>query len=162
MPAEGCARGRIVPARPTVLARAVLSPSESHVWHERVARLAEGGGKILACAWRPVDDAATAEPDEGYRLAGLLAFGDPVREGVVEDDEHFALGGIGEGISQDRVVGGEDVLGEEDAQLPTDLDGALNDGHSFNLKCGRRFYENYLWRWRMAGRCRTGFGAGLA
>ncbi|HMH52078.1 MAG TPA: HAD-IC family P-type ATPase [Candidatus Acidoferrum sp.] len=71
-----------------VLAQTVLSPSEREAWHARVARLAEGGSKVLACAWRPVDasgDAgAAAEPDTGYRLAGVLAFGDPVREGVVE------------------------------------------------------------------------------
>jgi Ca2+-transporting ATPase len=71
-------------AAETVLGRTVLSPSESHAWHERVSRLAEAGGKILACAWRAVDDGTTAEPHEGYQLGGLLAFGDPVREGVVE------------------------------------------------------------------------------
>jgi Ca2+-transporting ATPase len=75
-------------AAEVVLAQALLAPAEREAWEARVARLAEGGGKILACAWRPVEaragDGAVAEPASGYRLAGLLAFGDPVREGVVE------------------------------------------------------------------------------
>ena len=37
---------------------------------------------MLACAWRY--ESVAAEPDAGYRLAGVLAFGDPIREGVVE------------------------------------------------------------------------------
>jgi P-type Ca2+ transporter type 2C len=67
-----------------VLAGAILSPAESRAWHAAVARLAEAGGKILACGWRPVDGEPAVEPDAGYRLAGLLAFGDPVRDGVRE------------------------------------------------------------------------------
>jgi Ca2+-transporting ATPase len=41
------------------------------------------GHRVIACAWRPLDEAAWAggEPDRGFRLAGLLAFEDPVREG---------------------------------------------------------------------------------
>jgi hypothetical protein len=74
----------------------------------------------------------------------LFEFRLGLRESVVEDDEDFSLGGIGKGVSQDRIVGGEDILGEEDAQLPTDLDGTMNDRHSLNLKCGWRFDENYL------------------
>ena len=44
------------------------------------------GHKVIACAWRPVDEPAGAgdEPEHGYRLAGLLAFEDPVRDGVAE------------------------------------------------------------------------------
>ena len=74
----------------------------------------------------------------------LFEFGLGLREGVIEEDEDLSRGGIGEGVSQNRIIRGEDVFGEEDAQLPTDLDGAFNDGHSFNLKRARGFDENYL------------------
>ena len=39
---------------------------------------------MIACAWRPVDEGQGTgnEPEHGYRLAGLLAFEDPVRDGV--------------------------------------------------------------------------------
>jgi len=50
---------------------------------DEVAALAGGGHKVVACAWRPVDGDGD-EPSAGFRLAGLLAFEDPVREGVVD------------------------------------------------------------------------------
>jgi Ca2+-transporting ATPase len=52
-------------------------------WAPRIAALADEGHKVIACAWRPVD-ADLAEPEAGYRVAGLLAFEDPVREGVTD------------------------------------------------------------------------------
>jgi len=70
-----------------IIARTLLPPSEREAWEARVAKLAAGGGKVLAVAWCPVEvgaDDIGAEPDAGYRLAGLLAFGDPVRDGVAE------------------------------------------------------------------------------
>jgi Ca2+-transporting ATPase len=70
-----------------ILARTLLPPSEREAWAARVAQLAAGGGKVLAVAWRPVEaqvDDIGGEPVAGYRLAGLLAFGDPVRDGVAE------------------------------------------------------------------------------
>jgi Ca2+-transporting ATPase len=53
---------------------------------DRVAALAEDGHKVIACAWRPAETGAGTgdEPAAGFRLAGLLAFEDPVREGVAE------------------------------------------------------------------------------
>jgi Ca2+-transporting ATPase len=73
-------------AAEVVLALATLTPAEREAWDARVAALAQAGGKVLACAWRRLEatDAPGAEPARGYRLAGLLAFADPVREGVVE------------------------------------------------------------------------------
>lgn len=71
-------------AAEVVLALTALAPSEAERWSAQVARLAGAGGKVLACAWRPVEAESAREPDAGYRLAGLLAFADPVREGVVE------------------------------------------------------------------------------
>jgi Ca2+-transporting ATPase len=71
-------------AAETVLAMATLGPGEHARWTAEVASLATGGRKVIACAWRPLDGQAWggAEPGEGYRLAGLLAFEDPVRPGV--------------------------------------------------------------------------------
>src|SRR5690606_19520705 len=47
---------------------------------------AAGGHKVIACAKRSLDAAASqqGEPDQGFRFAGLLAFGDPLRDGVRE------------------------------------------------------------------------------
>ena len=66
-----------------VLVMTTLSDRDRTAWTERVLALAEAGHKVIACAWRPLDDTwAGGEPDRGYRFAGLLAFEDPVREGV--------------------------------------------------------------------------------
>ncbi len=52
-------------------------------WSARAATLANTGHKVIACAWRTLGDApAACEPDAGFRMAGLLAFTDPVRPGV--------------------------------------------------------------------------------
>jgi Ca2+-transporting ATPase len=47
---------------------------------------ATGGHKVIACAWRPLEghEWPGGEPDRGFRIAGLLALEDPVREGVIE------------------------------------------------------------------------------
>ncbi|HEX6210867.1 MAG TPA: HAD-IC family P-type ATPase [Methylomirabilota bacterium] len=71
-------------AAETVLAMTDAPAAERERWLERVARLAEGGHKVVACAWRSLDEptGSDEEPRHGYRVAGLLAFEDPVREGV--------------------------------------------------------------------------------
>ena len=71
-------------AAETILAMTDAAAAECARWNDRVARLAEEGHKVIACAWRPVDERTGTEnePEQGYRLAGLLAFEDPVRDGV--------------------------------------------------------------------------------
>lgn len=64
----------------TVLARCAGDPEAARAGAEA---LAGEGHKVIAVASREVEDAAT-EPDGGFRLAGLLAFEDPVRDGVAE------------------------------------------------------------------------------
>ena len=62
-----------------------MSISEDRdTWRARADRLAEDGHKVIACAWRAIDAAGWVggEPDRGFSLAGLLAFEDPVRQGV--------------------------------------------------------------------------------
>ena len=53
-------------------------------WRELADRLAGEGHKVIACASRTIDAAGWVggEPDRGFRIAGLLAFEDPVRQGV--------------------------------------------------------------------------------
>jgi Ca2+-transporting ATPase len=50
----------------------------------RAAALAADGHKVIACAWRTAEPPFSAEPDRGYRLAGLLAFEDPLRPGIAD------------------------------------------------------------------------------
>jgi Ca2+-transporting ATPase len=70
----------------TIFAVCRLSVGEHERWAARVRELAEGGHKVIACAWQEVTDAAwqDGEPVADYRLAGLLACEDPVRDGVVD------------------------------------------------------------------------------
>ncbi len=73
-------------ATETVLEMCELAPGERGEWDRRMLEFAGEGHKVIACAWRPLDEAvwtkAAAELNHGYRLAGLLAFEDPVRESV--------------------------------------------------------------------------------
>lgn len=50
----------------------------------RAAALAAEGHKVIACAWRRVERPLEMEPEHGYRLAGLLAFEDPLRPGIAD------------------------------------------------------------------------------
>jgi Ca2+-transporting ATPase len=72
-------------AAEVVLAMCDLADAERRRVLAEVEALAGQAHKVLACAWRPVTEAAPLdEPPGGFRLAGLLAFEDPVRPGVVE------------------------------------------------------------------------------
>ena len=78
-----------------VLAMTDLAADERRSWTERLVRYAGEGHKVIGCAWREVeDDWAGGEPDRGYRWAGLLAFEDPVREGVPEAVRQCRAAGI--------------------------------------------------------------------
>jgi P-type Ca2+ transporter type 2C len=61
---------------------------------QQVESLAEEGHKVIACAWRRAETPAPDEPFAGFRLAGLLAFEDPVREGVIDAVGACREGGI--------------------------------------------------------------------
>jgi Ca2+-transporting ATPase len=67
-----CTKG----AAEIVLSLVSLSPADRQRWVDQVSALAESGHKVIACAWQPL------EPASDFRLAGLLAFEDPVRDGV--------------------------------------------------------------------------------
>ena len=70
----------------TVLAMCDASADERAGWLARVDDYARTGHKIIGCARRGLPAAASLdiEPEAGFQFAGLLAFEDPVREGVRE------------------------------------------------------------------------------
>ena len=70
----------------TVLALCELTEPERAGWLARVEAYARSGRKVIACARRDMPAAAPVdvEPPAGFQFAGLLAFEDPVREGVRE------------------------------------------------------------------------------
>lgn len=70
----------------TVLAMCGLPELERAGWLARVEAYAQSGHKVIGCARRGLDDATSigGEPETGFQFAGLLAFEDPVREGVRE------------------------------------------------------------------------------
>jgi Ca2+-transporting ATPase len=68
----------------SVIARCIIEEDERVSWLARVAEYASAGNKVIGCATRRMDSTATFrdEPDSGFRFCGLLAFADPIREGV--------------------------------------------------------------------------------
>ena len=70
----------------TVLATSALSAQERADWLARVEEFARSGHKVIACARREMPEGVSThvEPEDGFTFAGLLAFEDPVRQGVRE------------------------------------------------------------------------------
>ena len=68
----------------TVLETCAMSAKERADWFARVEEFARSGHKVIACAQRemPAESTTHEEPKDGFTFAGLLAFEDPVREGV--------------------------------------------------------------------------------
>jgi Ca2+-transporting ATPase len=128
-----------------ILALCPLDPSERRSWSERVSQLAAEGHKVLACASRELAAAGWAggEPDRNLRFEGLLAFEDPVREGVgdsvrqclgagirvimVTGDHPITAAAVGReiglGAAAGRVVTGDEVERLAARQEPNALDG---------------------------------------
>lgn len=69
-----------------VLARCTLPDTMFAEWQAHIDQLADGGHKVIACAWQTLDGANWhgGEPDRDFIFAGVLAFEDPVRTGVAE------------------------------------------------------------------------------
>jgi len=80
----------------TILSLCAVSESERAHWTQRAATLAGEGYKVTACARRfvPGDAWLGGEPDRDFELIGLLAFEDPVREGVPEAIARSRAAGI--------------------------------------------------------------------
>jgi Ca2+-transporting ATPase len=68
----------------TVFAMSSLSAEEKTTWLAKTDELGEAGHKVLACAKKSLRHWSGDEPDCGYQFLGLLAFEDPVRDGVRE------------------------------------------------------------------------------
>jgi Ca2+-transporting ATPase len=80
----------------TVLARTTLDESARQAWLAKVAEYAVAGHKVIAAATRELDPAQWQglEPERGFDFTGLLAFEDPLREGVREAVQACAEAGI--------------------------------------------------------------------
>jgi Ca2+-transporting ATPase len=80
----------------TIFDMCLFTDDERTQWQAQVIELAETGHKVIACAQRDITRAAWAggEPDRGFTFAGLLAFEDPVRQGVNEAIQNCRQGGI--------------------------------------------------------------------
>lgn len=99
---DGTRQAAIKGAPELLLSLAALDDAARAAWAERVAELARGGHKVIACASSEMSAgelgasagasagtnggaaAAIVEPDRGLVFEGLLAFEDPVREGVAD------------------------------------------------------------------------------
>lgn len=112
-------------------------------WEQRVVELAETGHKVIACAQRDIIKSAWAggEPDRQFGFAGLLAFEDPVREGVTEAIQNCREGGIhvvmvtGDHPVTARAVAREVGLGQGDPKVvEADQLDALLQQHVAELK----------------------------
>lgn len=70
----------------TVLSLCDLTDPERSRWLGLVDEHARCGRKVIACAWKDLiaGQSVEREPDHGFEIAGLLAFEDPVRDGVRE------------------------------------------------------------------------------
>jgi len=64
--------------------------------HQEAEHFAAGGHKVIACAWRELEghEWPGGEPRCDYRIAGLVVFEDPVREGVTAAVQECQQSGI--------------------------------------------------------------------
>jgi len=83
-------------ATETVFAMCALTLEQQAQWEARVLELASTGHKVIACAQRNIAESTWAggEPDRDFEFVGLLAFEDPVREGVADAIQNCREGGI--------------------------------------------------------------------
>ena len=68
----------------TILAMSALGPQEEAAWLAKTEEFGATGHKVLACGRKSLADQSEGEPNRGLQFLGLLAFEDPVREGVRE------------------------------------------------------------------------------
>ena len=68
----------------TIVAICTLASDEKAAWLAKTEEFAAAGHKVLACARKILSDWPGGEPDRCMEFLGLLAFEDPVRDGVRE------------------------------------------------------------------------------
>jgi len=116
----------------TVLAMTRLPDADRSEWIAKTRALAADGHKIIACAFRRLDDWPGGEPDRDYQMIGLLAFEDPVRDGVADAVARAQKAGIrvimvtGDHPSTARAIARELGIG---ASNPGVIEGADWDEH---------------------------------
>ena len=109
----------------TLWSRSASGELDLSAWRERVDAFAAGAHKVVACASRALAEGEMneVEPGEGYRFEGLLAFEDPIRDGVREAVGACARAGIrtilvtGDHPRTARAVAAEIGLGGGDPQI---------------------------------------------
>lgn len=94
--ADGHTTAFVKGAPETVLATCELSDRDRSAWLSRVEEYALSGHKVIGCARRelPADADVELEPEDGFEFVGLLAFEDPVREGVREAIDDCVAAGM--------------------------------------------------------------------
>ncbi|WP_302139939.1 cation-translocating P-type ATPase [Halomonas alkalicola] len=146
MEGEGGLRVAVKGAPEVVFGLCSLVEAERQAWHDDVEAFSAGGHKVIACAYRELspDGWQGEEPSDGFRMAGLLAFEDPVREGVSDAVAACRAAGIrvimvtgdhagtalaiareaGIGGAEPRVITGDDLAArlEHDGRLPEGID----------------------------------------
>jgi Ca2+-transporting ATPase len=81
---DGGVRVVVKGAPETVLGMTDLDADARRKWLAHVTEFAAGGHKVIGCGYRDLPAWTGDEPTDGVEFAGLLAFEDPVREGVAD------------------------------------------------------------------------------
>ncbi|MGE0579096.1 MAG: cation-translocating P-type ATPase [Reyranella sp.] len=118
----------------TILGMSKVSRAERTAWIKKTEELAAGGHKVIAGAYRRFVQWSGGEPEQGYCFAGLLAFEDPVREGVREAVAKARAVGIrvimvtGDHVATARAIAREAGIGGDSPVVieGTDLAGRLS------------------------------------
>jgi Ca2+-transporting ATPase len=115
----------------TILGLSRLSREDHAVWIGKTGELAANGHKVIAVAFKRIAESSGGEPDRDYRFAGLLAFEDPVREGVREAVAKAQAAGIrvimvtGDHVATAKAIARDTGIG---GHSPTVIEGAELDG----------------------------------
>ncbi len=78
----------------TVFAMTELSDADRDAWTVKTRALAATGHKVIACAMHQLENWSGGEPDRNFQMVGLLAFEDPVRDGVADAVAHAQAANI--------------------------------------------------------------------
>jgi Ca2+-transporting ATPase len=124
----------------TILGMSQLSADNRAAWMRKTGELAANGHKVIAGAYKRLTVWSGGEPERGYRFAGLLAFEDPLREGVREavakaqaagirvimvTGDHVATAGA---IAREAGIGGDSPVVIEGSDLAGRLNQQGHDG----------------------------------
>jgi Ca2+-transporting ATPase len=137
---EGGWRAAMKGAPETVIARSTLSAAERGEWRRRTADLAAQGRKVIAVAALDLDTWSETEPESGFRFLGLLAFTDPVRDGVKDAVRTAREAGVriimvtgdhaetAAAVARDIGIGGDDPKVLDGSELTARLDAGTGTG----------------------------------